>query len=990
MKKLVLFSVFLGLVASGDAYSAARSSRGRTAPAATNAASSGGTTAARAAVSARAATTAPKAAAPVTAARAATTGRTTVGRASAPAAGTGTVAARAATKKSVMSSGTKVTAATKNTVVSEECQMKFEGCMDSFCMLDNETGGRCICSDKNSEFDAILTEIENLDRQSYAMATTGVERIEMGDQASEVIANANAVANSVIESTRVEEVKREEKRKELDLSLWDVNFEDVEEDIFEEDTGKVKVQLISDKTGDALFDAASELCRERVPECTADFSLLHMMYSQKIRSDCTAYENSLKQKKNASAQKLTAAEKALRTAALEQLKTANKYDLGQCTVEFKKCMVTTGGCGDDFSKCASVAASDNTNVQQSTTRKPKNYKIQGAVSNIEISASTYDTLVAKKPLCESVTKSCVAVADKVWDTFLREVAPQIKSAELVAEDNIRQNCVGSISSCFQKACKENIDPNDKDGSYDMCLTRPATMLNLCKVPLNACGIDASSESAAEKSAIWEFVLARLASMRVDSCTTAVKECLQSEDRCGDDYTQCIGLDTDSIVRMCPYDKLVGCQKVHGTEKVTSDAVYDEIARMVQGIFLNIDNNFLEYCQNAANEAMVNICGDTENCDGITLDDGVGTRSLEYKICEYSMKEPEETTEEGTVSDLEKQLAKISYNSSACMASANAVSDADLRNKRKLGGVLSGIIFWENVEANDEGVLMGPDTTAATDSEEPVLTGVDKYLADAGVTVTDKEYQLLKSELGGLQNNINTAIQMIEADPDVQFCMTGREVQGMKRSGKDARDRIGSKDKDAARFPGLTKQMRLKIANSAIAQARDNYYEAYDKYTKTMAEDFAALTERVAKLSNEDALNRRRHNGRPECIAMPQRRLLGWATPAKISLVQSDVSTSTAESGFQGATMIVPYVGSNSLMTTAQLNQSTEGLQMQSAANYEDRNRKTNIQAVFNWDTATCSLCTTISQCTKIKKKFLGGRYCASWTAPQERCETIQF
>ena len=41
---------------------------------------------------------------------------------------------------------------------------------------------------------------------------------------------------------------------------------------------------------------------------------------------------------------------------------------------------------------------DNTNVRQSTSKKAKNYKIKGTETNIEISASTYDTLMAKKPL----------------------------------------------------------------------------------------------------------------------------------------------------------------------------------------------------------------------------------------------------------------------------------------------------------------------------------------------------------------------------------------------------------------------------------------------------------------------------------------------------------------------------------------------------------------------------------------------------------------
>ena len=120
------------------------------------------------------------AAAPATSARAAVRGaapaasKGTVGaRAAVRRGGTAPVAggkpavsARAATTQKVVQSGTKVSTAAKNIVVSEECQAKWEGCMDSFCMMDNANGGRCVCSDKNQELNIILAEIEKLDQQS--------------------------------------------------------------------------------------------------------------------------------------------------------------------------------------------------------------------------------------------------------------------------------------------------------------------------------------------------------------------------------------------------------------------------------------------------------------------------------------------------------------------------------------------------------------------------------------------------------------------------------------------------------------------------------------------------------------------------------------------------------------------------------------------------------------------------------------------------------
>ena len=586
MKKIAIFcALLLGVSATANAATAVNP-RGQSASGTTNNASTTGTrtgtAAARSATTARSATGTRSSTTASTTARSATAGRTTVSRTPTSAstssttstARSATVAARAGATQKVIGTGTTVAAANQNVVVSEACRQKYYGCMDSFCMLDNDSGGRCICSDKNAEYDDILAQIEALDLQSYQMATYGVERIEMGDAADVAIANANAVAQSIMNDT-----SKEEEKKSLDLTSWLTPVDFSSDDVFA-DTGTLQ-SPIEGKEGDALFSASNQICVQQMPECESELSMLQLMYAQQIRSDCTAYENSLKQQKNASAQKLYAAEQALREAALEQYQSANKYDLGQCTVEFKNCMISTGGCGEDFSGCASIAAFDSTSTRGN--KKASTYEIQGTVTSIEIQASTYDILLSKKPLCESVTKQCQLVADQVWDTFLKEVAPQVKSAELIAENNARQNCIGNISSCFQQACKDTMDPNDPDGSYDLCLTRPETMLNLCQVPLNACGISTASAEDAQESDIWDFVVARLAAMRVDSCTQSVKQLLQSEDRCGSDYTQCIGLDLEAIQDLIPQESLVACQE-NGQQKSMED-----INNIIQGILLNLDN-----------------------------------------------------------------------------------------------------------------------------------------------------------------------------------------------------------------------------------------------------------------------------------------------------------------------------------------------------------------------------------------------------------------
>lgn len=890
MRKFVI-SILLIIGAVINANAATRPSpRGGTTPTAESATTAPATSARSAVRSARSATPAPTQARSAVSARSATTP-------------TAAVKARAATTtQKVINSGTKVAAATANTAVSEVCQEKYYGCMDAFCMLDNTSGGRCICSNRNAELDEILSQIELLDQQSYQMATYGVEKIEMGNDANAVIAAANAAANEAM--SNVTKGTQSSRRKSLDLSLWDTSISVEDDDAFDIFG---ETSSIDGKTGDALQRAAHELCVAQVPECASDMSMLKLLYAQKIKSDCNAYENSLKQQKNASQNKLATAERALRDAALEQLRSANKYDLGQCTIEFKKCMQTTGGCGNDFAGCASVAAMDNTNTNKSTSRKAKNYSIKGSATTIEIAASSYDTLLAKKPLCETVTKQCQSVADQVWGTFLKDVAPAIKSAELIAEDNARQNCIGNISSCFQRACRDNIDPNDPDGSYDMCLTRPETMLNVCKIPLNACGID---EKKATDSQIWDFVVARLASMRVDSCTREVKSCLQADVNCGSDYSQCIGLDMDSIIAMCPTDKLVGCQE-NGVKKSLA-----EISDLVMGIFLNIDNMMLNQCQQAVTTKMLEICGDTGTCAAFDDDNNIGTESL------------------------------LSYKDSN--------GDYVIEGLISFGNVKIMDVTKEKVEGEDGVISI---ETKATDPENVKFGKYEVNIADYTEHLNDDNatVQRVVSSLQSTANKINQKIAILSQDNTIHMCVYGRDMsQIRRRSGGDSQR---GDDVTQARYPNLLDSSILAIVNSGLERANKNYTEKYN----------ALVGEALKSQDNEikSVLCAAMASGSPVCTEY-KALSNGNAICTKYEANNLDnVFATTDGSGIRNDTEGVyatrHIISGAKMSTLAQAQQSGHSDYVQTDG-YGNMLGRVSMTAVYSPSTKTCSLTTESTMC----------------------------
>jgi len=601
MKKIAIFSVlFASFAVIADAAPAPTQRRG--APVAATASTGG----------------APAAAAPTTAARAGVRSQAQGGGTPAVAARSGTTpvaaapaapgvsTARSATvspKTSVIQSGTNVAAATTNTVVSEECRIKYFGCMDSFCMIDNDNGARCQCSDKKADLDKILADLEKLDRQSRDMATTGVEKIQMGQNANEIIAQARAVAAQ----SMVEEKKTAAQRRTIDMSIFDAPA------FFGSDADEIEsVDLLKGKSGDALHSAARDLCLSQMKECSQDLRMLQTMYASTIQGDCRAFENALKVRKSDSEKRLAAAEQALRAAALESFEAQNKFEFGPCISAFKQCMINEGGCKADFTGCVGLFQTGTVGSARTQTKD-----IMGSATRITINSSTYDTILAKRPICEHITNQCVKYKGQVWDAFLKDIAPTLKSAELIADSNRRQNCIGTISDCFQKGCRDSIGPEGTDESFDLCLTRPLAMVNICKVQLDECGIPTNPPQMAENHEIWGFVVAKLASLRVDSCTRAIKQCLQSEDRCGEDYTKCVGLDVSGVMAMCPPDKMmVSCAgKDSSGAAITARNVQEKIEEIIFGVLLNIDNNFLTACQVAADEALERVCGD-DLCESI--------------------------------------------------------------------------------------------------------------------------------------------------------------------------------------------------------------------------------------------------------------------------------------------------------------------------------------------------------------------------------------
>ena len=662
---------------------------------------------------------------------------------------TDSFAATKTKKQSALQAGTKVRAKVEATgIYDQECFDKYFGCMDAFCIADNENGGTCMCSDDAARYDEQLETIKKTLAEAERISTEEVEKIQAGANADIIFNGGERIYNDDGSIVKAGETKATAKNTNALSWLFGDDEEDEEEEWDEID--------LSDKVGRSLYNSAHDLCKKQMPEsCAKDMTLLTQIYSRQIISDCKGLANSIAQKKAEADAALNQARAAVRSALKDSLEESNQYDRGECLVEYKKCMKSEDACGSDWSHCVFTIASEN--MQNNESSSVAGTKVD--TTNVyDITASTMEILESKRFICERVLDKCVAVRQYVWADFLREAAPTIRLAEQNIESQKRQSCLTDISDCIQKACKDDI-AGKGTATMDACLSRPDMARSFCKIQIDPC--------ERMEPQIWDYVVAKLAAMRVDACTAEVKECFTSEDRCGPDFMNCIGMDFNYIHDMCPVDKLVVCKQTNPNFKMS------DLDEMLMGLYLNIDNKALDNCVKLAEEKMVEFCGSTTDCNTFAADEYMGTNSLKSQ-------------KDGSIY---RVTGMISFG-------AIKVGDA-------MGTVKDG------------GKVLKPGEIGVKDYVKEIKKQ-NKSVPNADSIISN-----IESELNNIAGTINRTISLVESDQQVQYCINGRDLSQINGRGN-------RRNSTVARFPNLLNQYRVAIAQSALRKAQDNYQKKLEK------------------------------------------------------------------------------------------------------------------------------------------------------------------
>ena len=806
-----------------------------------------------------------------------------------------------AKKQSAIQQGTTVrTKTTATGLYDQECYDAYFGCMDLFCIPDNSNGGSCTCSDDSIEYEKEFDEIQKIIDEANVINTVEVERVKAGGNADIIFTGERKYDENgnIISWTQLSKEEQKEQERASLLAMFETNFYE-DEDVFES-----SVDSIADKTGKDLYNSADELCLAQVPDsCAGDIAFIKQLYSRQIASDCLGFKNSLAQKRASAELELANAEAAVRNALKESLEEANKYDLGQCMVEFKNCMRSEDACGENWENCVFTIASEN--MQNNEAVSTAGTKVQ-TINTYDITASTMEILETKRPICERVLNNCVAVRDMVWPNFLREAAPTIKVAESQAESKFRQSCLTSISECIQTACKDDI-AGKGIATMDACLSRPDMARSFCKVEIDPC--------ERMEPLIWGYVEDKLAAMRVDACTQEVKDCFTADTRCGPNFENCIGMDYDYIHDICPLDSLVVCKANNPNFSM------DDLDSMLMGLYLNIDNAALEQCQNLVEQKMAEVCGSTTDCNRFAADDTIGTGSI------------------------------------------RAQKDGNIYR-------VTGMISFGSIKMGDSTGSVKDEGDEGTQVLGPGEIGVQEYIAkvrenNSNVPNAESIISSIEEELNNIAGTINRTIDMIESDPKIQYCVSGRDLSQI--TGKE-------NQKTTARFPNLLNQVKMQIASSALRQAQDNYNEKLNyeiaEATKNASVDLAQYMCQMLPYNNAYGL--------------------GNSSTTETPLTEPYAISYDVSSGVDSSKLVEGGSHSSSLIS--------------GTSTYDKRKLHVELEggsremwSLFDRNTRTCHYCTSIvtKNCTAVKKTGFWGigakdELNCEESAPVESCQDIQM
>lgn len=455
---------------------------------------------------------------------------------------------------------TTTTAATAATPPqSTGCRQDYRDCMDQFCLLSEDEGYRCVCSDDIENSKPIIKDVMDLNDQADKAFNEDVERENYGVKAKLIFTKKDTGP---------------------DFTAW-MNSGATDELGQDQDMGS------------NLYAMASEQCESKLDSCPDDKDMEILLYSRQITADCKTYAVLLQQKKTNAQQYLASGQAAVRTARASHLNETNLYNRGECLLAFRSCVQFKGECGQNFENCldtnllirrgyACEDILDQCDAVRTDVQADWKKEIPDIIANAQAHQADFQRQNCFAKIDECLETNCgtatradcltsIQIASGICPVITEcdKIAPGIKAS---TEKNrltyfANQFCKTDLTNCFKDKCGENFTNEictgqTIDAVSNLCLQKD---LPFCK-----------KYGKTEFQALVTMAMVQVKDAQMMVCINYIDDFLQRSG-CGTDMS-CIPVDASiSALTDLPADQQAFIKTLNAnTEKAVAD-FFDQIA-----------------------------------------------------------------------------------------------------------------------------------------------------------------------------------------------------------------------------------------------------------------------------------------------------------------------------------------------------------------------------------------------------------------------------
>lgn len=432
-------------------------------------------------------------------------------------------------------------APTASTFSYTKCKEVYYSCMDEFCANKDTQLKRCACSARVNDFDEIKEilakaeeELQNFNERLLSV------NMEAEDAMAMVTATEGELAYAQDDESESKKILNEISDKleaETTSSGKDSLTLTLDKAAAFDSLDSTLGSSVTSKSGAGLYNAALPICQEMAMEVCdeASAAIVESGYQMAIEKDCNTVETAYENLTGAALAKTNEGSSLLDMSRLDIYQKRNSDDALTCRKKMLDAIYDPAVCGEDLIKCLDITGKyidpgtgeafltkDLVNLSTAIIRPTENQTWTTVSNNKDF---VY-FLENKKEYLESAMANCQDISSVIWDDFIEDAMAQIKLAQVVKLEEMRESCTTLTTECLSDS-KTSITDFDSRALSIFGVTADKTVNAMCYNVKEACTalLETQNSDADWAAGMNEIQTATTYDSIMETCREVGKACI---------------------------------------------------------------------------------------------------------------------------------------------------------------------------------------------------------------------------------------------------------------------------------------------------------------------------------------------------------------------------------------------------------------------------------------------------------------------------------